>query len=159
GNNLFHYPPNDSELLTSPLLKVTYSSVRSLAYKTNSFFPSWRSICTSNSGAAVIAVSFLNRTLVGLPRRNPSGTALLPGRLYPISVRPWSTPAPEYPTAHKIRPQFGSPPHQLVRTSELLATARAAISASRPVLAFRTRTVTNRDTPSPSRTIIFASSR
>src|SRR5258706_284608 len=58
-----------------------------------------------------------------------------------------------------MRPQFGSPPHQLVFTNELLATARAAASASPNDRAPETRTVTKRETPSPSRTIIFASSR
>ncbi len=57
-----------------------------------------------------------------------------------------------------MRPQLGSPPHQLVLTSALLATARAAASASAGVLAPRTRTVTKRETPSPSSTIFLASS-
>src|SRR5881275_1720555 len=58
-----------------------------------------------------------------------------------------------------MRPQLGSPPFQLVFTSALFATARAAASASAKFRAPWTRTVTKRDTPSPSRTIIFASSR
>src|SRR2546423_10906504 len=58
-----------------------------------------------------------------------------------------------------MRPQFGSPPHQLVLTSELLATARTAASASAKDLAPLTRKVTKRETPSPSRTIILANSR
>ena len=43
-----------------------------------------------------------------------------------------------------MRPQFGSPPCQLVFTSALFATARAAASASWTVLAPVTRTVTTR---------------
>src|SRR5438552_6195422 len=58
-----------------------------------------------------------------------------------------------------MRPQFGSPPHQLVLTNELFATARAAASASPKDLPPETRTVTMRETPSPSRTIILANSR
>ena len=58
-----------------------------------------------------------------------------------------------------IRPQFGSPPHQLVLTSALLPTALAAAAAAALDLAPVTRTVTTRVMPSPSRTIILANSR
>src|SRR6266481_418148 len=50
-----------------------------------------------------------------------------------------------------MRPQFGSPPCQLVFTRALLATARAAASASAKLRAPLTRTVTKREAPSPSR--------
>ncbi len=55
-----------------------------------------------------------------------------------------------------IRPQFGSPPHQLVFTSTELHTARQATSASASFAAPLTSTVTTRLVPSPSRTIIRA---
>ena len=67
-----------------------------------------------------------------------------------------TTVAALYPSASMMRPQFGSPPCQLVFTSAELPTARAAASASATERAPLTRTVTTRCTPSPSRTIIFA---
>src|SRR5207302_6644639 len=65
--------------------------------------------------------------------------------------------AGDFPRAIMIRPQLGSWPLIAVLTRGELATALAALSASRPLAAPRTATVTSLVAPSPSATSMRAS--
>ena len=69
-----------------------------------------------------------------------------------------SSAAPDLPTAMATRPQFASPPNNAVLTSGEFATARAARSASASLAAPPHRDRDELVAPSPSRTIMRASS-
>ena len=67
-----------------------------------------------------------------------------------------SNSAPEYPTAARMRPQFGSRPKTALLTSGLFVTEREPCARHRE-RAFSTRTSRSVVAPSPSRAIFFAS--
>src|SRR3989442_13509792 len=91
-----------------------------------------------------------------------SGDAAVPFRTTctpPIhtSIAPGFTPAPDRPTAARMRPQLGSPPHSAVFTSGDVITAVAARFASSPDRAPRTRRPPTFDAPSASRITLLGS--
>src|ERR1035437_5591339 len=77
----FVQPPSDAGSVTSPLLKSTYSSVKSAAYITAPPRPRFKLMCKSNSFGATAAQSCLNAAVVGWPRRRLHRIRELPGAL------------------------------------------------------------------------------
>src|SRR4030095_3442748 len=101
-----------------------------------------RSILTRNSSLAATALSLAH----GVEASTPCCTI---GRsLYQMFVFSSIILAPEYPSAHIIRPQFGSPPAQPHWTGAEFPTASAARRASPAEAPPCTSTSTNRETPS-----------
>src|SRR5579859_7632205 len=72
-------PPSDDASVTSPLLKSTYSSVKSAAYITAAALPRFRWMCSSNSFGATAAQSCLKVAFVGWPRLRLHKIFRLPG--------------------------------------------------------------------------------